>query len=94
MAAGGFGKFMVMIPVMLAARKIDAEDPKVIYFLRIAYGSVQTLCALVVIYTYIQASALGSASSTKSNADKNKVVYVPAASTVRLFGSRRRCCCC
>ena len=54
----GFNTMMVMLPVMLAARKLDAEDPNVVYWLRIAYGCMQSVCVLVVIYTYIQASAL------------------------------------
>ena len=79
-AAGGFNKLFVMVPVMLAARKLDAEDPDTVQYLRIAYGSMQTLCVLVVIYTYIKASSLSSKDGEKNTSN---VVYVPAAPTVR-----------
>jgi hypothetical protein len=65
----GFNKMFVMVPVMLAARKIDGEDPTVVYWLRVSYAVVQTFCVLAVVYTYIQASAVSG---------KNQgVVYVP-----------------
>ena len=70
-----FNKLFVMLPVMLAARKLDGEDPNVVYWLRIAYGAVQLVCVLVVAYTYIQASAV-------SHSDR--VVYVPPPKTVSL----------
>jgi hypothetical protein len=70
----GFNKMFVMVPVMLAARKLDAEDPQIVHYLRIAYGSMQTICVLVVLYTYMKAS---------SKMDGSKIVYVPAAATVR-----------
>ena len=73
----GFNKLFIMIPVMLAARKIDAEDPSTVHWLRIAYGSVQALCVTIVLYTYVQASTFASVS------DKKKVVYIPSAPTVR-----------
>lgn len=78
-AGGGFNKLFVMVPVMLAARKLDAEDPDTVQYLRIAYGSMQTLCVLVVVYTYIKASQLSSSSS--DNEKTSNVVYVPAAPT-------------
>ncbi|KAL3923962.1 MAG: hypothetical protein SGILL_001337 [Bacillariaceae sp.] len=70
----GFGKLAIMIPVMLAARKIDAEDPTTVQWLRIAYGSVQSLCVLIVLYTYVQASAFASSGG-------KTVVYIPSAPT-------------
>jgi hypothetical protein len=69
----GFNKMFIMVPVMLAARKIDGEDPNIVYWLRVAYGTVQLICVLLVVYTYIKASA-GASSPT--------VVYVPQAATV------------
>lgn len=39
----GFNKMFVMLPVMFAARKLDGEDPNVIYYLRISYFTVLTL---------------------------------------------------
>jgi TRAP-type uncharacterized transport system fused permease subunit len=77
--AGGLNKLMIMVPVMLAARKLDAEDPNVVYWLRIAYGGMQALCVMVVVYTYIRARALPSDADAKTN----KLVYVPAPATVR-----------
>lgn len=79
-AGGGlkFNKMFVMIPVMLAARKIPSEDPDIIYWLRIAYTIVQCICVFVVGYTYIQATA-----SAKSMADK--VIYVPPPAMVRFL---------
>jgi len=64
-----FNKVFVMLPVMLAARKLDGEDPNIVYWLRLAYGILQTCCVLVVAYTYFQATAAS---------DKAKgIVYVP-----------------
>ncbi|KAG7355424.1 phosphate transporter family protein [Nitzschia inconspicua] len=71
---GGFNKLFIMIPVMLAARKIDAENPDTVYWLRVAYGSVQSICVLIVLYTYIQASTFASS-------DGKTIVYVPSAPT-------------
>ena len=78
---GGFNKLIIMVPVMLAARKLDAEDPNVVYWLRLAYGSVQTLCVLVVAYTYLQASALAS----KDKSKVEQLIYVPAPASVSSY---------
>jgi Phosphate transport (Pho88) len=67
-----FNKMFVMLPVMLLARKLDGEDPTTLLWLRIAYGIVQSISVLVVLYTYIVARTIKS----------NDVVYVPQASTV------------
>jgi O-antigen/teichoic acid export membrane protein len=71
-----FNKMFVMLPVMFLARKLDGEDPKIVYSLRIAYVVVQIICVLAVGYTYLQASAVA-----KSDAS-TKVVYVPPAAAV------------
>ena len=63
-----------MIPVMLAARKLDVEDPNIIYWLRITYGSVQAIVLLLVLYVYIIAS-----SACKG---MDQIVYVPPAAQV------------
>ena len=65
----------VMLPVMFLARKLDGEDPNVVYYLRIAYGAVQTLCVMAVLYTYIQAR-------TVAGKFTNRIVYVPPPPTV------------
>eukprot|EP00525_Craspedostauros_australis_P004372 CAMPEP_0198113730 /NCGR_PEP_ID=MMETSP1442-20131203/5329_1 /TAXON_ID= /ORGANISM="Craspedostauros australis, Strain CCMP3328" /LENGTH=335 /DNA_ID=CAMNT_0043770901 /DNA_START=216 /DNA_END=1223 /DNA_ORIENTATION=+ len=68
-----FNKMFVMLPMMLAARKIDGEDPVMVYWLRVAYGVIQTICVLLVIYTYILAS---------NQAGQHKqMIYVPPAAT-------------
>ena len=69
-----------MLPVMFAARKIDGEDPNNVYWLRVAYGTIQMCCLLVVIYTYIQASSAASIVG-------QGVVYVPAPAVVRILVS-------
>lgn len=71
-----FNKMFVMLPVMFAARKLDGEDPMVVHYLRIAYGVMQALNILAVLYAYLQAS---SASAKYANT----IVYVPPPPTVR-----------
>ena len=70
-----------MLPVMFAARKLDAEDPVVVYWLRVAYGIIQCSCLLVVAYTWLQASALGN---------KTSIIYVPPAPTVSCLQNKRQ----
>ena len=64
----------VMIPVMLAARQLNVEDPNMIYWLRITYGSVQAIILLLVLYVYIMAS-----SACKG---MDQIVYIPPAPQV------------
>ena len=61
-----------MLPVMLAARKLDSEDANIVYWLRLAYGTIQTCCVLLVAYTYVQASATASTEKAQT------IVCVPA----------------
>lgn len=70
-----FNKMFVMLPLILASRYIDGEDPKVILYLRIAYFSVQSVIVLFTIYTYIQATAAAQGKD-------DKVIYVPPAPQV------------
>lgn len=70
-----FNKMFVMLPVMFLARKLDGEDPNIVFYLRIAYACMQFISILVVFYTYIQASAVKG----------NQIVYVPAPATVRTY---------
>jgi Phosphate transport (Pho88) len=74
-----FNKMMVMLPVMFAARKLNGEDPVVVYWLRIAYAVVQLLCVTIVLYTYWQARGVAVAAAARGDA----VVYVPAVAAVR-----------
>jgi Phosphate transport (Pho88) len=71
-----FNKMMVMVPVMLAARKLNAEDPNMVYWLRVAYACMQCVCLVVVVYTYIKASALAAGKMTQ-------LIYVPPPAMVR-----------
>lgn len=66
-----FNKMFVMLPVMLAARKLDGEDPDVIFMLRCAYGAVQSIAVIAVCLIYLKATA---AASDRANAIK---IYVP-----------------
>ena len=73
-----FNKVFVMLPVMLAARKIDGEDPNIVYWLRVAYATIQACCTLVVIFTYLQASA-----AARMNAATDSTIYVSPPPVVR-----------
>lgn len=61
-----------MLPVMLVARKLDGEDPNTVYMVRFAYAAVQTLCVLVVLWTYLKASAIQNSTT----------IYVPPPAQV------------
>jgi len=67
-----FNKMFVMLPVMFFARKLDGEDPNVVYWLRVAYAAIQVVHVLLVIYMYLQAQ--------KVKADR--VIYVPPPAVV------------
>jgi len=69
-----FNKLFVIVPVMLAVRKLDGEDPTTVHWLRVVYFSVQGVVLALVAYTYIQATAAASAM-------EGRVVYVPPAPT-------------
>lgn len=72
-----FNKMFVMLPVMLAARKLDGEDPNVIFMLRCIYGAVQTIAVLTVLFIYAKASA-----AAKDSGNKVKI-YVPPPPQVK-----------
>jgi hypothetical protein len=57
---------------MLAARKLDGEDPNVIFYLRCLYGFVQTIAVMLVVFIYFKANA---AAKESTNAVK---IYVPS----------------
>ena len=73
-----FNKMFVMIPVMLAARKLDGEDPNVVHMVRVAYGVVQLVCFLLVAYAYVQATL-----AAKSLPEGK--IYIPQAAMVRFM---------
>lgn len=60
----------VMLPVMMAARKLDGEDPNIIFMLRCVYGAVQTIAILVTLFIYTKAR---SAANDRGN---NVKIYV------------------
>lgn len=64
-------KMFVMVPLMLAARKLDGEDPNIIFILRCAYFTVQSVIIAMLAFIYIQASGAVNSPSAK------KTVYVP-----------------
>eukprot|EP00804_Cyclotella_cryptica_P002259 CCRYP_020539-RC/>CCRYP_020539-RC protein AED:0.46 eAED:0.46 QI:23/0/0.5/1/1/1/2/0/244 len=64
-------KIFVMLPVMLATRKLDGEDPNIVLLLRCLYGAVQMLTLILVLFVYTKASA---AAADKAN---DVLVYVP-----------------
>lgn len=80
----GFNKMIVMLPVMFAARKLDGEDPNVIYWLRIAYFSMQSIIVMAVVYTYLQVMVA-------AKGKENKIVYVPPAAQVSPGRQSSRC---
>lgn len=69
--AGGMSKMLVLLPVMFAARKIDGEDPNVVFLLRCTYFTVQAVVVLVVAYIYIKATSLATSK------EYDRIVYVP-----------------
>jgi hypothetical protein len=66
---------MVMLPVMLYARSLDAEDPNIVLLLRCAYG-VATLVTLVVIF--LVQGKVGKAAVAQAAVDQ-EALYVPKA---------------
>jgi hypothetical protein len=77
-----FNKLYIMLPVMFAARKLDSEDAQTVYWIRIAYGVIQTICFLAVVYTYVKASSVA--------ATARNIVYVPPAPQVCLWTKDRK----
>eukprot|EP00543_Licmophora_paradoxa_P005425 CAMPEP_0202456614 /NCGR_PEP_ID=MMETSP1360-20130828/13827_1 /ASSEMBLY_ACC=CAM_ASM_000848 /TAXON_ID=515479 /ORGANISM="Licmophora paradoxa, Strain CCMP2313" /LENGTH=345 /DNA_ID=CAMNT_0049076471 /DNA_START=21 /DNA_END=1058 /DNA_ORIENTATION=- len=63
---------IVMLPIMFAARKLDGEDPTTLYYVRIAYFSVQAILMVLVIYIYAKASSL-------VKGRESLIIYVPSA---------------
>lgn len=75
-AALPFNKMFLMLPVMLAARKLDGDDAATVQFLRIAYGTMQVISVAVVLYTYLTAAS-------QRHRSGDRLVYVPAPPQVR-----------
>ena len=68
-------KMFIMLPVMLLARKLNAEDPQTVFLLRAVYGIVQLICGIIVLYTYYMATQVKSM----------QMIYVPPPAMVRLL---------
>ena len=51
-------KLFIMLPLMYAVRKLDGEDPNIVFMLRCSYGAVQALILLAVLYIYMVATKL------------------------------------
>jgi len=62
-----------MLPVMLASRKLDGEDPNIIHLLRCVYGAIQAIAISIVLFIYVKTNA---AAKERSN---NVKIYVPPA---------------
>lgn len=53
-----FNKVFVMLPLMFAVRKLDGEDPNIVFMLRCSYCTVQFFIMLSAIYIYLTAQKL------------------------------------
>lgn len=65
-------KMFVMLPLMYGARKLDSEDPEIIFMLRCSYLTIQVLTIIATVYMYYKAKKLNSGK------DSEKILYVPA----------------
>lgn len=63
----------------MAARKLDGEDPNIIFMLRCVYGAVQTIAILVTLFIYTKAR---SAAKDRGN---NVKIYVSPPPQVSYF---------
>jgi len=63
---------MVMLPLMFAARKLDGEDPDIVFMLRCSYGVIQLCIVLATLYCFMVAKKIGAISSLK-----DIDIYVP-----------------
>lgn len=61
----------VMLPMMYLSRKIDGDDPNMVFYLRCAYGTVQAIILTFTIFCYLKAQKLAG----KENSEKT--IYVP-----------------
>jgi hypothetical protein len=64
-------KMFIMLPVMYAARKLDGEDPDVVFMLRCCYFGVQSLILLAVIYVFLASQKMAG-----NKKIKDVVIYV------------------
>uniref|UniRef100_A0A7S2PFT9 Uncharacterized protein n=1 Tax=Leptocylindrus danicus TaxID=163516 RepID=A0A7S2PFT9_9STRA len=66
-------KMFIMLPLIFASRKLDAEDKDTIFYLRALYFPLHAIILLVMIYIYMTASKFAQTEAGK------KVIFVPPA---------------
>mmetsp|Transcript_10153 Transcript_10153/g.15127 ORF Transcript_10153/g.15127 Transcript_10153/m.15127 type:complete len:118 (-) Transcript_10153:830-1183(-) len=66
-------KMFIMLPLIFASRKLDAEDKDTIFYLRALYFPLHAIMLLVMIYIYMTASKFAQTEAGK------KVIFVPPA---------------
>ncbi len=71
-------KLVIMLPMMYAVRKLDGEDPNVVFMLRCAYGVVQGLILLAVLYIYMVAKKISESKV------KDEEIYAAAPPSVSI----------
>jgi hypothetical protein len=67
-----FNKMMIMLPLMFAARKLDGNDPNIVFLLRCSYFTVQFFIVLSSIYIYMTAKKIAANKKLK-----DLLIYVP-----------------
>lgn len=71
-----FNKMFVMLPVMLAARKLDGNDPNTVFAVRCAYVGIQSIIVLLICYVFIVAQ------KNSKGKYKDSIIYIPPPSQV------------
>lgn len=64
-------KLLIMAPLMYGVRKLDQEDPDIIFMLRCSYTIIQFLIILSVLYVNMVASKISKSKM------KDKEIFVP-----------------
>lgn len=67
-------KFLMLLPLMLAARKLDGDNPKTVLIIRLIYFSVQAVIVVLVVYLYFQSKSLFRSQQL------NVSIYIPSPS--------------
>lgn len=71
-----FNKMMVMVPLMLACRKIDGDNADIVFAIRVAYCVVQVITILLSFCVYMKATA-----DATNESKSKKIIYVPPPPT-------------
>lgn len=72
-------KMFIMLPLIFAARKLDGEDPNIVFMLRCSYGVVQGLILLALLYMYMCAVKLSQSKI------KDEEIFVPPPPQVSII---------